>query len=1551
MEYSLEQDNQYSFETPTARLIPPVNALQKEMAAYASLLSSDTPEQTYTKIIGEIENVGRSNYVDSVLGVLRADENTQRQQAVVSILQDPEVPKEDKFKALQYYEQNKDVLPSLREKYVSTVAAQNKNAPIDENAFARGFFEKERAIALQQEELLRTAGNWDDNGWKTAGGFLSEVAPFYGTLLKGRQFTEALYELEGTGKDKPFLKKAWDVFANGVLQGSASKEIRDGIAALPTPEQRVAKVKAILQRVGEIPGVDYNEWSFMMQALEGDQANWETYLYNGLGLLGAAFGASTLLTVAGRTTTTGVKGIIVSPKSVAGTTAAHNPEAAGKMLGSALLDETGRISDALGTTNGHIVGSMLPKVSEEITSAIGPEFNQFVKNILEPLDEEGKATLNLTAKAGILYTDEAKSELDSIITNVIKSTESAAVHLGKSTTEFTEFGVKGQAVFGKTSDAPFSTYDEALLAAKELAGKLPEDAVAIVKTDANGKITPITPLHQVGEGVGEGEYYLKYTYNKELRPEDVILFGPDAVSIRFDLFGRQNQLLSDVFTKIAKSGKIGSYLFAHHMLPEKAAAAGLSSFDKALRVEDRYLGFARKYIAAQPAHQRKLIAQFLDEGEKYADGPQIGKVFTFDEIVEKSIARGLSTKEAERVAEGYFVYRRLSDWVYTMLDREKSAQFARDGFKWFNTESGRFVGRELSEAEALKDIKMALNTLSDSVEDLNAKQIQMLYADGGKLIRLGNELRRGDGVVQYAKVSRSAGQEEITQGALPYVRGWVPRFYENNYFVTRTPKSVIVNGVRVTDPQALKNYRTTHYAADSLSGAERRKLDLQKADDSGTYDVKQDRFDVKTALTIADTARIGFVNANRRGIEMVPGGTLTDPLEGLMKVIQSASRTTAMSEFLAASKSDFIRQYGDLLVNPGQFPRSLEDLALPKGATREEVDKFKNATAVYRWLEGMMIIQRYDSAVWKNIMYGAGEFAEKYSDWLARGLRGLGEHYPVDVLKKLATTLFISMRPARQILLQPSQLMMLSSIDTSLLNPINVNRFANTIGSLNLAHLYYRPGGTIVEKKAIELVAPKMAGVSKEDWLKQADQLYSTGLLQSVDMNTLIDGLYAQHGKKLITTTVEEIGAELKGITKAATFNYGRAIGFDRGEQWNLIGSWLVARKRFQKMFPDVDIYSRRATEQIAADTREIAFSMSRPGAFAYQNNAMSLPLQFLAAPHKAILNMTTSKMWSPQEKVRLMASSFILYGSAGVGMLWIMDDLRKKFGSELSTEQWKLLEGGVLDWGVNYTVNALFDEKNEKTNLDLARSFSPGTNLPFTEFLTSLSEKPIQNVIFGPSWNIIDPEKGRLARAVKDLALINKRDPITNDNYEDSLLRLIAVASGGTDWMKYRAMKNLHETVTTNGELIDKKATLAEAYGAIFGIAPSRVRTTYELNKFIDEEDKHIKAMAKDMATTINSVSTFYRDDPDRFTEQVKNMNAFWNFEKDESMHRAFAKEFNTISRQMGGSGEGYLHYNVYSGALSRSQEVNKQIFNYANSLGEEDAANRVVNLIGENE
>jgi len=465
----------------------------------------------------------------------------------------------------------------------------------------------------------------------------------------------------------------------------------------------------------------------------------------------------------------------------------------------------------------------------------------------------------------------------------------------------------------------------------------------------------------------------------------------------------------------------------------------------------------------------------------------------------------------------------------------------------------------------------------------------------------------------------------------------------------------------------------------------------------------------------------------------------------------------------------------------------------------------------------------------------------------------------------------------------------------------------------------------------------------------------NSGLLQSIDSNLLVDGLYSQKHKKLVETFGETASRHAESSIGLLP-KLGRQMGFDRGEEINLAGSWIISRDRFARMNPDVDLNSAYARESISSTARELAFSMSRPGAFQYQKNALSTPLQFIAAPHKALLSFTTSKTLTSQEKARLMAAHFVLYGAAGLGIQkFVTGDsglkLRESLGDAMPEDFYLALEGGLADWGVNSLLNIMMDEEGEKTGIDVTHAFSPlsGGVLPFGNFLDSLSEDPFAVTILGPSWNIVDPQKGRLVTAIRDIASIMRGDE--KAPFKEMAGRAFQITSGGTDWMKYRMARDFDVLVASNGHMLDDQITSAETLAKLFGIGTVRERVWYEeLKKFSDEE-KEIKNAVKFIYEGFAKVTPLYDKDPAAFENYNKNVSSYMSTIQDPLLKRKMQEEFRKYSQQQLKTLGYSVTTQMYQGASGVSQEQLKGHFNIMESYGFKEQADTVRNLMGEEE
>ena len=317
------------------------------------------------------------------------------------------------------------------------------------------------------------------------------------------------------------------------------------------------------------------------------------------------------------------------------------------------------------------------------------------------------------------------------------------------------------------------------------------------------------------------------------------------------------------------------------------------------------------------------------------------------------------------------------------------------------------------------------------------------------------------------------------------------------------------------------------------------------------------------------------------------------------------------------------------------------------------------------------------------------------------------------------------------------------------------------------------------------------------------------------------------------------------------------------------------------------------------------------------------------------------------------MAAHFILYGAAGLGIQkFVTGDsglkLRESLGDAMPEDFYLALEGGLADWGVNTLINTLMDEEGEMTRMDVTHAFSPlsGGILPFGQFLDSLSEDPFAVTILGPSWNIVDPTKGRLVTAIRDISSMMRGE--SQSSFKEMAYRAAEITSGGTDWMKYRTAYDFNLLVASSGHPIDDQITAAETLAKLFGVGTIRERVWYEELKKFSNEEKEIEAAVKVIYDGFAKVAPLYSTDPAAFEKYNKEVSSYMSTIQDPMLKRKMQEEFRKYSqRQLKTLGYS-VTTQMYKGASQVSSEQLQGHFNTMESYGFKEQADTVRNLMG---
>jgi hypothetical protein len=329
------------------------------------------------------------------------------------------------------------------------------------------------------------------------------------------------------------------------------------------------------------------------------------------------------------------------------------------------------------------------------------------------------------------------------------------------------------------------------------------------------------------------------------------------------------------------------------------------------------------------------------------------------------------------------------------------------------------------------------------------------------------------------------------------------------------------------------------------------------------------------------------------------------------------------------------------------------------------------------------------------------------------------------------------------------------------------------------------------------------------------------------------------------------------------------------------------------------------------------------------------MPLQFITAPHKALLSMTTSKLLSPAEKARLFGMYVALYGSYGTIALGAVNWMREQEGDILPAAGWSLVQGGLMDVTANGLINMLLDEKDEHTDLAMSQRFSPlGGTFPFADFLAGLSEDPIGQLFLGPSWSLFNDKNGKIPRVLRDIATMWKTEEITPENFDDYLMKATEFTTGGTNWMKYRIAMNTGIMVASSGMPVDKQATRMEAIAKLIGVSSKAEVDSWMLQQKFKDSKKEYEDAGKYIHQSIMRRAREREAQGENFTTAFNDgIRHYLSFERDPLIKKAIidaAKQQNKyILKDSGQNIESMLYRDAYN----RSLEDNRALSNLLRS------------------
>ena len=892
-----------------------------------------------------------------------------------------------------------------------------------------------------------------------------------------------------------------------------------------------------------------------------------------------------------------------------------------------------------------------------------------------------------------------------------------------------------------------------------------------------------------------------------------------------------------------------------------------------------FLNTIKKKISSTPF--KKELSSLIEKAE--AESIESYSLNQIQDLFPK-----LSKADAESLFETHTYWRRVIHYQHALINWQFRNKLLNTNYKNGMYIDGSYKGPINAELKSYEidptitvwdfdknfSIKITLDSTKELATDVSGKRI----------VALRNKFTDPDDaskVYEYALLGGEKSKiEKLPDQVVPRIPGYSPIKTIASWYIDIVPKSLEVNGKLITDetPEGFKKLKEgflrTIAAGNTKKEISKLEAEIQNKYPNHIVRARQEKnviFD--RIITDMEAHEQVLRNAKQRG-ERLPTlngpAPIEDRLISLVDTIQTLTKQNNMQALESALESAFLKEYSTFLKDSTKFPALKSDIELPELATPEELTQYKNAVTIWDQYAKIKSFGTMGDRAWSSIF---NKIADKLEDFnvtykaapLSRKVAEKGNllfNYP----RQLASTLYIALSAPRQWIVQHSPL-----VEMFALNPTTaVQRFVD-LGAIRLA---LASKSEIMSKSPIDfyeaarMIAPSMDRLEFDKTVKAIEE---SGILEGVDLNMMTHGIFNDIDRPLIEGPWEQVYNNITAIPKAAT-NISKEIGFNFSEKNNQIGTWLIMKDKWIEKNPGKDWTSKKAQEEINYNTYKWTGSMTRAGAYPYQEGGWGVLLQFGAITQKLTMNLLQkNKLLSGQDKARLIAARAALWGAKtgvpfGAAIYYYIDRMAEEEGNEDLKQYANTFKRGLAD----RMFNELFDSLSGTEGADLATGL--GTS-PYGESTTgfSLVDTYIEFAkLFdgNEATNPRIPAIGATSTVLETIGRIRSwftTKDVTNENmFKRTLLEAVHVASGMNNFAKYQLMLSTKEKLTKSGNKYGLDYTAGEAFAQIFGLTTWREVEMWDgISASMDRKDR-IEKMADNVHNWLTyQMNTMKSEDP----------------------------------------------------------------------------------------
>lgn len=1424
------------------------------LAAHSAALvqEPERAKEAYQAAASEMSLEGKSQASETIFDLAKQQSFNQQKQALVDYLIDPKVSDEEKAKATA------SVLDWNNERYNvrNTLSTNALIAPSGrentEQEFVRiNLSDSVAAVNSYKREaqavLNREVSDTDSEGMAAFAEAFQYFVPFVENKFAG----DVLSDLQ-EGKVGSYGKAM-------AMLGSAKMDIKEMLNRVP-PEERMQVTQAIVNVVNtnkNITMVDENDFAkvdylrtFLEEGYYDDTSKWIDNIASVLNVVG--LGADVGRGVRGVAKAARVESNLernvareavtnrVQPTTVSQNYKDTNPAKAQQVHELAAVDNTGEAaSAAYGSSREdavvHDLGPQLTGVDGSAKAKVGNADAVYNQQITPPAD-----LMDFVENTGAIYYWEAeKRQMRADVVNDFEQVHGMNARKEMFSVEDLPDGVNIRAVYGPAQGGFSSAEDAREMAKWALRDYGVDDSAITLLARRGSEYVPITdealdaklskdvikggPSGAMGYSLDrvKPDYLISVNHKYKFSPIDVAQWA--EADVKYNIFDR-----IPAFSGSSGAGSLQAHMvdFASTLHPTIIKGANVA-VDKSASLEK----------------------QLLDVGKDFTDGftkmPKERQAI-MNEIIKENNDKGLGFNYTKMAAEGFTKaemdvaksWQRYWDTAYWLENRDVARTLRSRGYHEFIDEAHdtRLFAKPLGRNQVSGAQKVWDHT-TGSIRSASAEEIAELYKRNGTLARLKDPLQHGDDAVDLIISENAAGKGYLralndNSQVLNYRKGYYSVHYKDPHFIVKV--------VRNKHGDVL--YERAVATAGTIKDADLMVKRMQAVDGANGYyrrpDIKKEGFssDDHWSLQAARGRSAQRVRGQRledatSTLDSPSQANILGPVDSMILSARSISNRVSMRDYLETTKQRFVSQYSDYLPKDKfgrpAYPNKIDEVKHYGGQTpnNKKLADAKTTYSYLRYLEDGYINHIDDGikATLKTIADIAGNAGltrtEKAAAWLGEG-RGVSA-----MAKNVAFNLYLATNPFRQMIVQSHQAVQLFA---------NFPRWiasglpAPQVTTLTAFQLGFTPSKQILNALGMTLDEAKLM-------FKEFDQ---SGLVASIDKQNLIRGAMASM-------------ADQAAKKDFAPLTFLRRIGFDAGENVNMQTAWLAFRDKALR--EGKDVHAKDVLEEIAAQARNYTYNMNAAGDMPYNQNFLAGVFQFMQVPHKALTTMTTNRVLTPDQKLRLLGFNAIMYTLPPAAMYsW--------FGNILPEDP------QVRDAVVSGLEGAMFNKllslsTGEETRIDWS-GLSPLDMYGTMEFIHSLFTKDVGTIVAStPSGQLFFGNNPRITNFAKTAAryfnLIDDYEDPTR--FSEVATQFAKLSSGFSNAYKAAYAMEYGKKVNTLGGVTDSNVSTPEAVAQFFGFGTLDEaqrfwvsNVTYEKSKAFEQDvNEWYKGLKQHMANS----------------------------------------------------------------------------------------------------